>query len=259
LRSISMTPSAVCAIDVGFPQSRSTGKERDAESGNDYFGARYYSSAMGRFMSPDWSAKEEPVPYAKLDNPQTLNLYAYMRNNPLGGVDADGHEVLEKPKPILCDKKVQDHMDSAQKQSTRDNIHADSHTQIEHGFTASSETTPPTVGKVEAGDKGGSMNVPKLDDPNVHPTDTFHTHSTGDGMPSTPENAVAGKGNADTTTATTPGYRINVYVMSSNGLSVAPGNGDTPHFVITGSDWGKQLQNACSAQPPTPVQSGDQK
>jgi hypothetical protein len=46
---------------------------------------------MGRFLSPDWSAKEEPVPYAKLDNPQTLNLYPYMRNNPLGGVDSDGH------------------------------------------------------------------------------------------------------------------------------------------------------------------------
>jgi RHS repeat-associated protein len=70
---------------------RFTGKERDTESGNDYFEARYYSSAMGRFMSPDWSAKEEPVPYAKLDNPQTLNLYAYMRNNPLGGTDPDGH------------------------------------------------------------------------------------------------------------------------------------------------------------------------
>ena len=34
-----------------------TGKERDAESGNDYFGARYYAVCMGRFMSPDWSAK----------------------------------------------------------------------------------------------------------------------------------------------------------------------------------------------------------
>ncbi|MGP8175821.1 MAG: RHS repeat-associated core domain-containing protein [Terracidiphilus sp.] len=68
-----------------------TDKERDAESGNDYFGARYYSSAMGRFMSPDWSAKVAPVPYARLDNPQTLNLYAYLRNNPLAGIDADGH------------------------------------------------------------------------------------------------------------------------------------------------------------------------
>jgi len=68
-----------------------TGKERDTESGNDYFGARYYPSSIGRFLSPDWSAKAEPVPYAKLDNPQSLNLYAYMMNNPLGGVDPDGH------------------------------------------------------------------------------------------------------------------------------------------------------------------------
>jgi RHS repeat-associated protein len=68
-----------------------TGKERDAESGNDYFGARYYASTMGRFMSPDWSAKVEPVPYSKLDNPQTLNLYAYVGNNPLSRTDPTGH------------------------------------------------------------------------------------------------------------------------------------------------------------------------
>jgi RHS repeat-associated protein len=71
-----------------------TGKERDSESGNDYFGARYYASSMGRFMSPDWSAKEEPVPYAKLGDPQTLNLYAYVGNNPLSRVDVDGHDLV---------------------------------------------------------------------------------------------------------------------------------------------------------------------
>ena len=42
-------------------------------------------------MSPDWSAKEEPVPYARLDDPQSLNLYAYVRNNPTTGFDRDGH------------------------------------------------------------------------------------------------------------------------------------------------------------------------
>jgi len=68
-----------------------TGKERDAESGNDYFEARYYASGFGRFMSPDWSAKEEPVPYAKLDDPQSLNLYAYVEDDPSVRVDADGH------------------------------------------------------------------------------------------------------------------------------------------------------------------------
>ena len=83
------TPNFVhlCVLNA----SRFTGKERDQESGNDYFGARYYTSSMGRWMSPDWSAKIEPVPYAKLDDPQTLNLYQYERNNPLGGFDADGH------------------------------------------------------------------------------------------------------------------------------------------------------------------------
>ncbi len=71
--------------------SRYTGKERDAESGLDYFGARYYSSNMGRWMSPDWADKPEAVPYSSLDNPQSLNLYGYVGNNPLSMADADGH------------------------------------------------------------------------------------------------------------------------------------------------------------------------
>ena len=68
-----------------------TGKERDNESGNDYFGARYYSSAMGRFMSPDWNESPVTIPYADLSNPQTLNLYAYLSNNPLNRTDSTGH------------------------------------------------------------------------------------------------------------------------------------------------------------------------
>jgi RHS repeat-associated protein len=68
-----------------------TGKERDSESGLDYFGARYYASSMGRFISPDWAQKPEPVPYSKLDDPQSLNLYSYGLNNPLTVVDDDGH------------------------------------------------------------------------------------------------------------------------------------------------------------------------
>ena len=72
-----------------------TGKERDSESGLDDFGARYYASSMGRFMSPDWSAQAEPVPYSKLDNPQSLNLYSYVDNNPLDKVDPDGHRPIQ--------------------------------------------------------------------------------------------------------------------------------------------------------------------
>jgi RHS repeat-associated protein len=48
-----------------------TGKERDTESGLDNFGARYNSSSMGRFMSPD------AFTYALKSDPQTWNLYSY--------------------------------------------------------------------------------------------------------------------------------------------------------------------------------------
>jgi RHS repeat-associated protein len=68
-----------------------TGKERDAETNNDDFGARYYSSQFGRWISPDWSAIPEPVPYANLTNPQTLNLYAMVHDNPETFADLDGH------------------------------------------------------------------------------------------------------------------------------------------------------------------------
>jgi len=68
-----------------------TGKERDTESGNDYFGARYYASSTGRWMSPDWSARPTSVPYASLPYPQSLNLYSYVQNNPLSRTDSDGH------------------------------------------------------------------------------------------------------------------------------------------------------------------------
>jgi RHS repeat-associated protein len=68
-----------------------TGKERDRQSGLDNFGARYDSSALGRFMTPDWAAKPTTVPYASFGDPQTLNLYAYLANLPVNRVDADGH------------------------------------------------------------------------------------------------------------------------------------------------------------------------
>ena len=67
------------------------GKERDAETGNDDFGARYYSSRFGRWLSTDWSAVPAPVPYANLTNPQTLNLYAMVSDNPETFADLDGH------------------------------------------------------------------------------------------------------------------------------------------------------------------------
>src|SRR5271167_1054734 len=71
------------------------GKERDAESNLDDFGARYYSSQFGRWTSADWSGGPSTVPYAELVNPQSLNLYAYARNNPVTSADLDGHVVAQ--------------------------------------------------------------------------------------------------------------------------------------------------------------------
>jgi RHS repeat-associated protein len=113
------TPSFVhlCVLSA----SLYTGKERDTESGNDYFGARYYSSAMGRWLSPDWSAKREPVPYATLDNPQSLNLYTYALNNPLRKIDKDGH--CDSSANATANTKCQDvsnlHANDAMKQKIK--------------------------------------------------------------------------------------------------------------------------------------------
>ena len=83
-----MTNFAVRATTVCFSRSRSTGKERDTESGNDYFFARYYGSSMGRFLSPDDDSDQGP------DDPQSWNLYSYVRNNPLINTDPDGHDCV---------------------------------------------------------------------------------------------------------------------------------------------------------------------
>lgn len=85
-----ITPSGSTACSDAT-EHHYTGKERDQESGNDYFGARYYASIAGRFLSPDWSGNAEALPYAIYDDPQSLNLYAYVMNRPVTGIDADGH------------------------------------------------------------------------------------------------------------------------------------------------------------------------
>jgi RHS repeat-associated protein len=67
------------------------GKERDTETGNDDFGARYYSNRFGRWLSADWSSVPVAVPYANLTNPQTLNLYSMVADDPESFADLDGH------------------------------------------------------------------------------------------------------------------------------------------------------------------------
>jgi RHS repeat-associated protein len=73
-------------VVAGKDPLRFTGKERDAETGLDYFGARYYASRTGRMTSVDPLMDVE----AALVDPQQWNRYAYARNNPLVFVDPTG-------------------------------------------------------------------------------------------------------------------------------------------------------------------------
>ncbi len=84
-RSGTYYPPGPLAINDTVAQ-KFTGKERDAETGLDYFGARYYGSPQGRFTSPD------PLIDLKeaLLNPQRWNGYAYALDNPLLYIDPDG-------------------------------------------------------------------------------------------------------------------------------------------------------------------------
>jgi RHS repeat-associated protein len=90
------------------------GKERDAETGNDDFGARYYNSRIGRWLSADWSSVPVPVPYANLTNPQTLNLFAMVSDNPETFADLNDHcpnsadscNIPAQPNPVSSNKNV---------------------------------------------------------------------------------------------------------------------------------------------------------
>jgi RHS repeat-associated protein len=75
----------------GATEHQFTSKERDTESGLDYFGARHYASSTGRFMSPDPSA----LYYADPTNPQSFNLYSYVLNNPLTNIDPTGLDCVQ--------------------------------------------------------------------------------------------------------------------------------------------------------------------
>lgn len=74
--------SVMTTLGGGF-----TGKERDGETGLDYFGFRYYSGAQGRWTSPD-----QPFADQHPEDPQSWNMYAYVRNNPLKNIDPNGKD-----------------------------------------------------------------------------------------------------------------------------------------------------------------------
>jgi RHS repeat-associated protein len=71
-----------------------TGREQDAETGLDYYRARYYDVANGRFIS------EDPIGFAAGDT----NLYRYVGNSPVNWIDPSG--LRPRATPVDGDQSV---------------------------------------------------------------------------------------------------------------------------------------------------------
>jgi RHS repeat-associated protein len=84
------TMNGGCTATTDVSPMHFTGKERDSESGLDYFDRRHFASTMGRWVTPD----RVNVTEDRLLSPtNTLNKYVYGGNNPLKYVDTDGEDI----------------------------------------------------------------------------------------------------------------------------------------------------------------------
>ena len=89
--------ASASGVDLSLKRYRFTGKERDEETGLDYFGVRYYASWLGRWTSSD--------PGGFVDG---LNLYRYVKNNPVNGIDAEGYSTESVVDPKEKEKKKEE-------------------------------------------------------------------------------------------------------------------------------------------------------
>jgi RHS repeat-associated protein len=182
-----------------------TGKERDTESGLDDFDARHYASTMGRFMQPD------PVG-GHNEDPQTLNRYAYVRNNPLSLTDPTGLDFY-----LSC-------------QTASNTCGKDAAGNLVQGTTT---TTTDANGNTSSSFNATVVTSASLQDPNSGNTGTVNQNGvqiTSNGQTSegifingTPSADLAGSGKLE-------GFLFNV-----NGSDEKSGNLDYGNYVYTGS------------------------
>ena len=113
LQDMDYYPYGGTALGTSSDHYLFTGKERDAESGLDNFGARYNASGMGRFMTPD-----PLLSSGRPQDPQTWNRYSYARNNPLSIVDPTGLYDLNNTcnaDDARCNKRFRQYADALKK------------------------------------------------------------------------------------------------------------------------------------------------
>ena len=231
-----------------------TGKERDSESGLDMFGARYYGSSLGRFMTPDWAAKPINVPYAHFGNPQSLNLYSYVQNNPTTIGDPDGHCPADTPNCQKMENNPVSQVSPATKaqindavkatgQPTADDKKGGSHEEAGISFTSNGKQTqaPAQPGPYKDVNTPG----PATSDPyktanpaNAKPGDvqadvSYHTHPSATGTETTTTNA-AGQTVVNTPVFNQPPSPVDIQNASpSPTINIVVGTRDKTVYVYT--------------------------
>lgn len=172
-----------------------------------------------------------------------------------GGGGTAQNPPAQKP-PVYCDPKVLKAIEKTWMAAVLANggfSARSASSQKEAGFSVADDGSGGySPSKIRTGDADGSLKIPTPDGT----VTTFHTHLSGTGMPSTPNDNVKGSKEAgDSLMAFNSGR--DVYVISANGLAVAPASTTDPqkgagsHFVAQGSnfgDWFKALQKLCGQQ-----------
>ena len=149
-----------------------------------------------------------------------------------------------------CDKRVLGAIERTwiKVSSANGGFKADAGIQHEGGFPTLAVQDGYQPGDIVVGGANGQLTIPT---PKCTVA-TFHTHMSGNGMPSTPGGGnVTGSGDkGDTLSAVNSGK--DGYVISAHGLAVAPSSGAAPYFVIEGKnigDWLKSLRKRCASTP----------
>jgi RHS repeat-associated protein len=229
-----------------------TGKERDAESGLDYFGKRFYGNWLGRWTDPD-PAK---LSLKHLLNPQKWNKYAYTLDNPLRYIDPDGQEEIEvQLRAFIPQKTVSDPLghtfagdnrgfSSSQNVTSRTSItvRIETDASVRPGNPIISVTQPGTAGQTKMLDKNGNVIKSATQNQGL-PSVTGSRDTNGNAVLNFQENAK----NPLEPQSMTPGIRANLNVtVTQNGTSVDVSGtvSGTPSFELNVGSTNVPLQTA---------------